>query len=258
MFLKTKSLSNEIIMEVNQLVISCCHYDHQTLSYPLDDSDMHYLFYDSENRLISILGITDLGDALSECSAFTLPDQRRQGYFSRLLEAALTDYEEHDIIFACDPACADTIAVLAQLGAELESHEHQMEYCFTPADFPHTSTPAQLFPRNAGEEDYTALQSHSESEDTLKWQFYDNETLIGSCLTTQISDQQVCLHQLLIADAHRRKGYGRKFLKLLFAELADTQVTSVVLQVSGDNQPALALYTKTGFQITGTLSYYCY
>ena len=37
-----------------------------------------------------------------------------------------------------------------------------------------------------------------------------------------------------------------------------TRLTAVSLQVSGENEPALALYKKTGFRITETLSFYLY
>ncbi|WP_243134402.1 GNAT family N-acetyltransferase [Enterocloster asparagiformis] len=35
-------------------------------------------------------------------------------------------------------------------------------------------------------------------------------------------------------------------------------ISTLTLQVSGDNLPALRLYKKTGFHITETLSYYLY
>jgi ribosomal protein S18 acetylase RimI-like enzyme len=47
-------------------------------------------------------------------------------------------------------------------------------------------------------------------------------------------------------------------LEKLFALLAAAGIKKVILQVSGDNAAALALYKKTGFRITETLSYYLY
>jgi ribosomal protein S18 acetylase RimI-like enzyme len=47
-------------------------------------------------------------------------------------------------------------------------------------------------------------------------------------------------------------------LEKLFALLAAAGIKKVILQVSGGNDSALALYKKAGFRITETLLYYLY
>ena len=47
-------------------------------------------------------------------------------------------------------------------------------------------------------------------------------------------------------------------LALLLPALASQGFQTALLQVAGDNMPAIALYKKTGFRITETLCCYLY
>ncbi|MGL5435795.1 MAG: GNAT family N-acetyltransferase [Lachnospiraceae bacterium] len=232
---------------VTTLALSCCRHDNQILSYPLEDADCHYLFYADDGTLISALAMTGFGDAVTECSAFTLPGHRRQGYFSYLLNAALEDYEETDILFACDPGCADTQAVLKHLGAQPDSCEYQMEYTIDTATTPIPPVDQEL-----------DLQLLPQPDGSCLRQLICRGQIAGSCLTTPISDECICLHQVQIQDQLRGQGLGQDLLRLFFLQLSDSPIHTVILQVSGDNQAAIALYKKTGFRVTRTLSYYCY
>lgn len=225
------------------LAAECCRCDGIALAYPAAESTQHLLLFDEEEHLVAILGIVTLADSLIECSAFTLPALRRQGYFSQLLKAALKLFAECDILFAVDESCADTMAVLQTLAAELDSREHLMELRIGDQPPPPTIHPEQLL----------TLQ-----ESDGQWVLFYCHTPIGQCKATPISAAGVCLHHLLIDDSCRGQGFGHDLITLLRRCLAKQSVTYIQLQVSDQNTAAMKLYQKTGFRITGTLSYYYY
>ena len=110
------------------LVELCCRHDQITRAYPFtEDGVTHYLLYGKDQLLYAILAWIDLNDTSAECVAFTRPDLRCRGYFSALLDRALETHGEQDLYFAASETCADTMAVLDALGAELTAQEHQME-----------------------------------------------------------------------------------------------------------------------------------
>ena len=60
------------------------------------------------------------------------------------------------------------------------------------------------------------------------------------------------LFDIFVAAEHRRKGYGHAILTQMLEELATGGTEAVVLNVRGDNAPALALYDGLGFVRTET------
>lgn len=226
-----------------ELAAQCSRHDNISLSYPSDEAIRHLLLFDEEEHLVSIAGMVPLADSLLECAAFTQPAFRRRGYFSQLLAAALEQYDECDILFAADESCADTMAVLQALEATLDSREHLMEL----------QMENQLPEQTIHQENTLTLQATGE-----QWVLYYCHTPIGQCQITPISDKGVCLHHLLIKETCHRQGFGYDLMTLLLRCLAKQSVTNVLLQVSDQNTAAMKLYKKTGFRITGTLSYYCY
>ena len=79
-------------------------------------------------------------------------------------------------------------------------------------------------------------------------------------------NETVYFYGFEIQEPLRNQGIGTRAAAALIEELnrsarpqpEDLPVSRVLLQVSGDNEPALALYRKLGFAFTETLSYYVY
>lgn len=246
---------------LDALAQACCIHDNLRLSYPTDESGehcCHYLLYEADGTLAAALAMMFLDDGYAACSAFTDPAFRRRGYFSRLLHTALdagADGDEYDIVFAISGSCPDTMAVLEALGAELESREHQMELVLAP--------PTDASPIHAGLS-LTECRQTAPSDPTVQtdceseWTLLEHGAPVGQCLITPVSASCVCLHHVEIAASYRRKGYGTRFMALLLPRLAQAGIRKILLQVSGDNPAALALYKKTGFRLTETLSFYSY
>lgn len=266
--------------EAARLVSVCRAHDGIRLTYPSEETgggSRHYLFYEDGGTLAAILAMLPLDGQTAECCAFTHPAHRRQGCFSRLLAAAMEQFEEYDILFGITDACHPAARVLSALGAELVSREHQMEILLPQGLVSASSGAGQSSPSHAG----LTLISQGYPEDcdrdtistvdtastiapaapmppTTAWSLAQGGFPIGRCLITPVSTDCACLHHLEIKESLRHNGYGNDFLSLLLPRIAASGTSKLILQVSGDNPAAIALYKKTGFGITETLSFYCY
>lgn len=276
----TPILTEMQIEEAARLVSVCRAHDGIRLTYPSEETgggSRHYLFYEDGVTLAAILAMLPLDGQTAECCAFTHPAHRRQGCFSRLLAAAMERFEEYDILFGIPDACYPAAGVLSALGAELVSREHQMEILLPQGLVSASSGTGQASPSHAGltliSQDYpencgrdtistvdtaTTIAPAAPMPPTTAWTLAQDGFPIGRCLITPVSAACACLHHLEIQESLRHNGYGSDFLSLLLPRIAASGTGKLILQVSGDNPAAIALYKKTGFGITETLSFYCY
>lgn len=238
----TNLLTQKQQQEITDLTAFCRRHDGTDLSYPSDEENLtHILGYLPDGRLAACLTLIPYEETLAECCAFTHPDFRRQGFFSMLLDEALSQYPEVDLLFAVSEDCAEALKTLEALGAEKDSEEHMMECdlgCISDSRSSHPFT----------------LTQTSETEYTL----YRSAALCGTASAEPVSKTTVCLHHVEILPEFRNQGCGSAFLQLLLPQLAKNGFQKAILQVAGDNAPAIALYKKTGFSVTKTLSYYFY
>lgn len=248
--IKTTHLDHQQLQDLLQLEKLCQEHDHISLSVPTDPDEetIHFLLYNNEKILFSALSLLFYDEHTAECIAFTQPDQRNQGYFSKLLDAALDENEEYDILFPVSGACPDTLAALEHLGAELDSQELQMELDFKEVNEPSTNDPCFL---SCQTDDPSLTNWHLSSPQP-------ENLVLGSCQTSRISCTSVCLHHVEILPEFRGRGYGTLLIEKLVQELKSLGISRMILQVAGDNQAAIALYKKQGFRITETLSFYLY
>lgn len=291
----TPALTGTQANEVTRLVSVCRAHDNIRLTYPSQETgggSRHYLLYEDGGTLAAALAMLVLDGQTAECCAFTHPTHRRRGCFSRLLEAAMERFEEYDILFGIPDGCHPAAEVLSALGAELVSREHQMEILLpqdllsassgTGQDSPsHTvlTLISQDYPENCGRDtinNASTVDADSTTDPdstiapvntigpadsippTTAWTLAKDGAPIGRCLITPVSAACACLHHLEIKKSLRHRGYGSDFLSLLLPRIAASGTGKLILQVSGDNPAAIALYKKTGFAITETLSFYCY
>lgn len=256
--LQKKSVLTEIEKTAAEnLALDCCRHDSLRLSYPAAPQDhaCHYLLYSGEGVLCAALAMIFCSESAAECTAFTHPSFRRKGCFDALLSRALEDYEEYDIFFPVSGDCPDTMKTLAALEAQLDSTEYQMEW---------TPQTMESAPKQAPGCFLTSSPFPDDSE-TLCWSFHTGSSEIsssdcpaGSFLTTKSGNGCVCLHQVEIPPNFRGQGLGTAMIRLFLDTAAQKNISRVILQVSADNKAALALYKKTGFRITETLSFYLY
>lgn len=242
----TKHLSSVQKQDVQILVSACKEAEMLSLSAPLEDDLNYFLLYEKK-QLISMLFLFFPEETLCECGAFTLPSRRKTGCFSALLSDAAAHVEKLEIelgtqiefCFLADARTPSAGYTLRAIGAEYWYSEYGMERALTPSDAVYR---ANLTIREEEAHIYTASKESG---------------IIGTCILLP-SGKNIYFYGFEVKEAYRRQGYGQEFLLGMLALMADSGYSSVSLQVSGRNLPALSLYKKTGFRITDTLSYYLF
>ena len=103
---------------------------------------------------------------------------------------------------------------------------------------------------------YTDPWSKSGFEDGLKDNNYlsvvmeDTTGVVGYAVAV-LSGEEADLVKITIDEKERAKGYGRKLLELIMAELHNRGARNVTLEVRASNEPAIALYEHAGFVSEG-------
>lgn len=257
--------------QIQDLVNICTDFDQTNTSFPFEDVSQ-FLFAEHDGRIIAAAAFVPVDEKLYECSAFTHPDFRKRGFFSRLLEDGLERLpEDSELIFYADPDHGCAADVLLAIGAEQDSEEHMMKLlpetfsaCFSDVKSAKGTLPAQEISLSVSEMDDTAVLCFSSPHAVVYFSVFPSHSY---------------LYGFEVEETCRGTGYGTRFLNTVLSLLLSGQLISeseaayssdtvsalktavgkpVLLQVAGDNLPALSLYKKTGFQITETLRCYFY
>lgn len=96
---------------------------------------------------------------------------------------------------------------------------------------------------------YNFLNRYDQIADKVKdiYLLIDNEEIIGSvaCYGNEIDD-------LIVNKKYRCKGYGRRLLLWAIQHIREKNTEPITLHVAEWNQNAIALYKKSGFEISNT------
>ena len=249
----TKTLTDVQQRDLLALNETCKKHDRISLSFPMEQDCALYLLYD-EGFLLSALCSFFNEDGDCQCYAFTLPEKRKQGHFTRLLKELLKKYQNCDLIFPAEEKCKDALLALQAVGADFLYKEYVMELNFE--DFEKAGS-VQAKPVSDG---LSVISVPSEFAGSDVFWFKRKNKIIGSCfLNTE--NKNPCLYSFEIEKTLRGLGLGRACLLLFletFFRMPENREKRLLLQVSGDNEAAVKLYQKTGFQIRESLSFYIY
>ncbi|MFC4021115.1 GNAT family N-acetyltransferase [Micromonospora sp. GCM10011542] len=75
-------------------------------------------------------------------------------------------------------------------------------------------------------------------------------TLPEAAGATDAGSQRAWIHNIEVHPAHRGRGYARRMIQLIEAELARLGVPELGLNVFGTNTVAIGLYESLGFRVT--------
>ena len=106
--------------KVCRLLEECRNGENAAPFFPLEDGDLFYLLFMDTKELACAAALSFFADpavSYAECTAFTRPDLRRNGYFSALFERLSQDIEDMDLYFPVSAPCEGTLAALASLEA---------------------------------------------------------------------------------------------------------------------------------------------
>ena len=130
---KLSSLDPIRTKEIRDMVNICTAHDGTSLSFPFEDGEL-FLLIEEDHRILSSIAFVPVEEKLYDCSAFTHPDFRGQGFFTDLLNAGIEALpEDSELLFYSDKKDRLTAEVLEAIGAEPDSEEHMM--ALDPEDF---------------------------------------------------------------------------------------------------------------------------
>lgn len=252
--IRTENPSQRQLKDLLALQNTCQSHDQFSLTLPLEEDCLCYLLYDKENLLSALCAVFDEGTGW-ECYGCTLPDERRKGYFRLLLEHLEAEAEDSELIFPACPSCSDAIEALNAIGAVFWYSEHMMELSLS------SPLPVPAFKVPGLSEEITIQPKPDRLRQEKDYRFFHRGSLAGQCFL-DFSGSQVYFYGFEICKELRGRGLGgaclTKLLKSLSSLPDSVRPKRILLQVSGQNLPALRLYEKTGFQPFESLSYYVY
>lgn len=184
-------------------------------------------------------------DIERELCIYVHPDYRRCGIGSRLLDAVIDDYEEIYLISNVSPDNTGGIKFLNAMNFEYDGCECKMEL--------HNSLHQNL-------SDIITLPSHMkisksiESQGDILYSLSINSNQIGSCHIF-VEDKICVIHDVLIDEKYRDKGYATMMLRSVLSSELDT-FERILLHVTKENLPAYNLYINLGFTVTDEVLVY--
>lgn len=272
----TTALSDAQAAAVRALEHAC--QEHRPCpGFPWEEYTDVWLLSDSDTgELCAVLAAIDDEETTgqAECIAYTSPELRRQGCFTKLVYAAADFFEDTDMLFPVHADDAGSRAALLALEAEEVSMEYRMEKLLSPLDPCACAVSAGDAPRlsmKAEEDgDMILFSFFLSSEEELPLDRSDsrssrpcgagrNEDSSPAAVCRAIrEDTAACFYDFEVSGHLRGKGLGKQALAMVLAHLAERGILKVFLHVSGDNVPAVRLYESEGFLVTESLVYYLF
>lgn len=241
---------NERLSQVEKLLAAASQYDPYPFSFPFEEGMACWMAFEG-NMLCAVFSLLPADDNLFECRALTHPSYRKKGLFRLLLSNAVKAVEAGspyaELCFPVNPLQTEAVSVLNHLEAEYWYSEYMMECPLTSS----CKLSSELMPELRFE------PAGADIGGGWICQAWNSGLLTGTCrLLPHGSKAYLCMVE--VPKPLRGQGLGTALIRSLLSVLYQQQVPSAVLQVSETNTAAVALYKKTGFQITETLSYYLY
>lgn len=277
---KPKNLTGKEIGDI-QNNISICN-KHDNLNYTFDptddfnkDSDINaFLLYDN-NTLLSAITLFAPRKSEAELSAFTLPEFRRKGLFSKLLNEVkieLTARGIPDLLFVCDKSSRDGRNVVDHFNANYEYSEYFMK--LNPQKVPDFKMDTGLQIREAMLDDKPAFvvinmlsfnETKEETEKFINDIFLSDRRIFHTLLFHNkiigmigiyIEEKRYYICGFCIDPEYRNRGLGRQALNYTVKKCCNMRPEKeIVLEVRVDNMNALSLYKEAGFQIITAYDY---
>ena len=278
---KSAGLNEQQLAEIRGLGVACNEYEGLTMKLNWDllrnrpQSLVNDFLYYRDGELIAYLALYTFNGREAEVSAMTLPQQRRQGIFTRLLTAAAGEVQKRtvaDFLFICEQASASGAACVAAIGANYDFSEYRMDLVDADRTL---DLPAKLQIRPARLEDVDALAQmdaacFSMPVDERRVQLMRSlasntrqiliatigPAKVGKIQLTAEGDGAVYISAVCVLPEYRSRGYGKAILAHTVRQLTEAPYQNISLEVATENRHALSLYEQCGFAVTTAYDYY--
>ncbi|BCJ94750.1 acetyltransferase [Anaerocolumna cellulosilytica] len=290
--IKLHSLSIGQKKAVDELVAVCLKFDKLKRTLYLENDlnfyenlDSFYLLYE-KGRLISVLTILEPYMDTAEISAYTLPEYRRKGCFTKLFYRAadeLEGYEISHVQFVIEPESKSGISTARAFEAAYERSDyllqlkintvtegwkrHQKEEILTnqskgwvlraikeEESFEAVKLHQNIF-KNSMEEAEHIIRSGLDSENMECYGFFIGNKLKGLC-SLSFHSETASIFGLGITLSERGKGYGNALLYQVIKQAEEKGKKSITLEVASESIEAFAMYRNCGFEIATQYDYY--
>ena len=279
--IKTNVLSEEQTEAVRALEQICRAHDGLKgtvfLSNEINFSkeiDSFYLLYEEE-RLVSFVALFIPMPKEAEVSAFTLPEYRRIGCFSTLLQSAgeeLKKFGISRILFVNEPQSADAVSAAKHYGAKYEYSEYLLTYDRStqrekpaernglrleravPSATEEMAKLSVAFFHDEFSEALSIVSKSMQSPEIECWCAFLDSRMVGLC-NVNLEGDSISIFGLGIDPEFQGKGYGRQMLGLLLDRLTAREEREITLEVSSTNEAAYRLYITSGFRVETQFDY---
>jgi ribosomal protein S18 acetylase RimI-like enzyme len=280
-----EGLSELQLEAINQLEKACAgdgrlKLEWSTLRSRPNDQVRDFLFVSgTDGRLIGFLGLYNFGAGLTEICGMVHPDHRRQGVFTRLLDAAeahvltyesrLGDGRLERLLVVNRESEAGQAFALAR-GGVLEHSEYELVRAGVETDLASFHRYGELVVRPARESDRPVFSAILASAFSTGEGVPLEEVAIGGVtaiewraapvgmLRAEVSASGAWVSGFAIGQEYRGRGFGHQALATVVEGLERSGVKRVSLDVATNNARALKLYTDLGFEQVGAMDYYVY
>ncbi|WP_128545032.1 GNAT family N-acetyltransferase [Larkinella soli] len=236
----------------------------------------HWFLLYEKNLLISVISAFAPGSAEVEVCGYTLPQARRKGYFSRLLNTAADEFRKFGyqrMVLITDQLSRSGKAFIRKLGAVYSHSEYLLIWKPLPREqVPDYDPRIRLRPAGPDELDTLTDLSVKAFGDTReearrlveatmaaphRRQYVAclDERIVGMVGVT-VEKQQAYIIGLGVDPDHHGQGFGRSILLQLITILRQTPLQAILIEVDAENRSALHLYDKCGFEVQLGQDYY--
>lgn len=252
-FTEQQKLTKAEQERVSALLEKCREKEPFTLTFPMNEPEITYFLAEEEDSsLRGILALCRFSDTQYEILAFTDPDCRRQGVFTKLWSSAKvslpgeTGAGHVEVRTAVDDACLDAKQALLASGAKFRVEELEMRGGTEKA-------------AEGAANDYAFRKTAKpDSDGAFCYEAADKVTRqsVFRSYIIPFSPERCFLLRLSVRKDLKGKGIGSRVFPEFMRVLSKEGYRTVTMQVSGANPAAVRLYEKAGFEITRSLKYY--
>lgn len=283
MIIKTiKALDKKTIAEIRQAEQACNEHDglkgsiHLDTSFNFTDQISSVFIGYEDTRIVSVLSMFIPAIEEAEVYGFTLPGFRRRNYFKELLSQAIQELQKHgitNILFVVESQSSPGLALAAGLGGCYDKTEYLMTHSGAGSVFSESRKFRSILtsPREESIDELAKMRqaifndNYEETKAILSKVINHNNchqycseyegTRIGLG-SIFFDEQKVSIYGLGIIPEYQAKGFGIELLGLMIKDLAKRGFTTIEIEVESNNENALKLYKKCGFEIKCAYEYH--
>ncbi len=277
--LAKKGLNDIDFKAISELESICNKHDNSKLRLNWDmlkersKNEANDFLYFVDDKLIGYLGMYILNRSEAEVSGMVHPEYRRKGIFSSLVSAANKECMNRKIpkfLFFCENTSETGAQFLESIGAKYKISEYEMKLDdkkfnkidkstlkFRKAEAEDTDLRIKILSACFDYEpkDKVAFTKLLQDKNRLIYVAEVEDEIIGN-ISASKNDGKSYIYGVGILPEYRGKGYGKQMLSLIVEKIMEEPYSEITLEVACNNENALTLYKKCGFEVVTSYDYY--